>query len=85
MGPDSIPMTHETWQISKASIIGIEIRFKTFIKQKTKYEGFLKKFEYINEYGSPYRTQISKYGMATRTRLCTQISEKLAQYRWDIR
>ena len=27
---------------------------------------------------------INKYGMATRTRLCTQISEKLAQYRWDI-
>ena len=32
------------------------------------------KFEYINE-----------YSMATRTHLCTQISEKLAQYWWDIR
>ena len=40
LGPDSIPMTHETWQSSKASMIGIEIRFKIFIKQNTKYEGF---------------------------------------------
>ena len=47
-----------------------------------------RKFEYINEYGSPSGTrlctQISEYVMATRTRLCTQSSEKLAQYWWDI-
>ena len=42
-GPDSIPMTHETWESSKVSMIGIEIRFKTFIKQNTKYEGFFLK------------------------------------------
>ena len=42
LGPDSIPMTHETWQSSKASMIVIEIRFKAFIKQNTKYEGFFK-------------------------------------------
>ena len=44
----------------------------------------------INEHGSPSRTclwtQISEYGMAICTRLCTHISKKkLAQYRWDIR
>ena len=40
LNPDSIPMTHETWQSSKASIIGIEITFRTFIKQNKEYEGF---------------------------------------------
>ena len=52
-----------------------------------------RKPEYINEYGSNSEygsstrlcTQISEYGMATRTCFCTQISENLAQYRWDIR
>ena len=36
LGPDSNPMTHETWLSSASSMIGIEMRFKTFIK--TKYE-----------------------------------------------
>ena len=43
LGPDSIPMTHSS---SKASMIGIEIRFKTFIKQNTKYDGFFLKVLY---------------------------------------
>ena len=52
-----------------------------------------RKPEYINEYGSNSEygsstrlcAQISEYGMATRTCFCTQISENLAQYQWDIR
>ena len=57
LGPDSISMTQETWQSSKTSMIGIEIRFKTFMKQNIKYERvFLKcctrEPEYINVYGS---------------------------------
>ena len=42
LDPDSIFVTHETWQSSKTSMIGKEIRFKTFIKQNTKYEDFFK-------------------------------------------
>ena len=45
-------------------------------------------FEYINEYGSRNLGTKMSTGMgtstATRTRLCTQISEKMAQYQWDI-
>ena len=43
------------------------------------YEPTSGQFEYINEYGSPSRTQIfeyiNEYGSPSRIRLCTQISE----------
>ena len=79
-------------KLTSYDIILSILRFRFFYckKQNKNRVGFFvsrtRKFEYINEYGSPscLCNQFSEYGMATRTCLCTQISEKLAQYRWDI-
>ena len=44
LDPDSIPLTHETWQSSKASMIVIEIRFNLSIK----LQNMRKIFEVLN-------------------------------------